>query len=302
MPGRSFSARSHVRGVVSPFPVGSGGRPAGLGRGRAWTAPVLADSPCPASVSARPRPEQGPSRGTRLPGAYGAGVRPEPPSSIFAEDERMLGEETAVNAGRGDAATRRGSLATPRARTHAEQRGPAPRHPASAFRPPGPREDKCFKPPAPRFGRPGCRARRSDANAPRQVPSCWEKRRHRKPCSRAAAGMARRAGDLPGLDERIHGRQSGRDKSNSGRSVSRTRRGLRPREERRGRSTAASENGDSVRRVTSARAGAPRVPARRASCDLTLSCSAPGCEVSVLHARGSEAQELQDDAGHPKGA
>lgn len=108
------------------FPVGSGGRPAGLGRGRAWTAPVLADSPCPASASARPRPEQGPSRGTRLPGAYGAGVRPEPPSSIFAEDERMLGEETAVNAGRGDAATRRGSLATPGARTHAEQKGPAP--------------------------------------------------------------------------------------------------------------------------------------------------------------------------------
>lgn len=119
--------------------------------------------------------------------------------------------------------------------------------------------------------------------------------------SRAAAGMARRAGDLPGLDERIHGRQSGRDKSNSGRSVSRTRRGLRPREERRGRSTAASENGDSLRRVTSARAGAPRVHARRASCDLTLSCSAPSCEVGVLHARGSEAQELQDDAGHPKG-
>lgn len=79
-------------------------------------------------------------------------------------------------------------------------------------------------------------------------------------------------------------------------------RGLRPREERRGRSTAASENGDSLRRVTSARASAPRVHARRASCDLTLSCSAPGCEVGVLHARGSEAQELQDDAGHPKGA
>lgn len=135
-PGRSCSARSPVRGVVSfataTSPGGSRGELAGVGRGRAWAAALPARTLAPAlggpcvTLSAPRLPDLARNRALpEVPGYWESvrgGVRPEPPTG---RREGSRGEGSRENAGRSNAATRRGPLATPRARTGAGQAGPA---------------------------------------------------------------------------------------------------------------------------------------------------------------------------------